>query len=253
MAAYIESLERPGDAILLNAPNQWEVFTYYHHERVPVYPVARSRPLDQAQVLAELESIAAKHDRLFVLYWAVDESDPERVVERWLATHTYKASDAWYGDVRLAVYGVPESADDVEIQEPLRDVMLGDRIALRGYALHPNPCQPGDILQVTLFWGVRTAPEARYKVFLHLLDGAGQLVSQRDSEPGDGMDLTTSWNPARGVFPDHYGVWIPEALPAGEYTLLCGMYHVSGAPRLDITVDGQPAGDALELGTLVVQ
>jgi hypothetical protein len=253
IAAYVESIELPGDAILLNAPNQWEVFTYYHHERVPVYPLCRSRPLDEAQVMAELESITAAHDRLFVLYWAVDESDPERIVERWLASHTYKASDRWYGDVRLAVYAVPESLDRVEIEKSLADVMLGDRIALRGYTLRPNPAQRGDIIQVTLFWRAQAKPEARYKVFLHLVDGTGQLVSQHDSEPGDGMDLTTGWSPEKGVFFDRYGLWIPETSTAGEYALLCGMYHVSGTPRLAITANGQPAGDALQLATIVVQ
>ena len=63
IAAYVESIEREGDAILLNAPNQWEVFTYYHHQHVPVYPLNRTRPPIEARGVAELEEIAAKHDR----------------------------------------------------------------------------------------------------------------------------------------------------------------------------------------------
>ena len=44
IAAYIQALGRPGDAILLNAPGQQEVFGYYYHGNLPVYPLPESRP-----------------------------------------------------------------------------------------------------------------------------------------------------------------------------------------------------------------
>jgi mannosyltransferase len=253
IAAYVESIEREGDAILLNAPNQWEVFTYYHQQHVPVYPLCRTRPPVEAAVVAELKEIAANHSRLFALYWAVEESDPERVVERWLEAHTFKAMDTWYGDVRLVVYAVPEALDEVDIEHMLPGVRLGEAIALRGYALAPEDIGQGDILQVVLFWEALGVPGGRYKVFLHLVDGSGRIVSQYDSEPGDGMNLTTNWSPDQGVFRDRYGLLVPSTLPDGEYRLLVGMYDVSGAPRLPIVTDGQPAGDTLYLDTIEIR
>ncbi|HKZ69586.1 MAG TPA: glycosyltransferase family 39 protein, partial [Anaerolineales bacterium] len=67
IARHLDSIAKPGDAILLNAPNQWEVFTYYHPDTANVFPIATSRPLNVPEQIAELESIAAKHDRLFVI------------------------------------------------------------------------------------------------------------------------------------------------------------------------------------------
>ena len=253
LAADVQSVQREGDAVLLNAPNQWEVFTYYYRRGVPVYPLCDSRPPVEEEVVAKLEEIATNHTRLFVLYWAVDESDPERIVERWLEAYTFKATDTWYGDVRLTVYAVPEALGAVEMGEELASVRIGDRIALRGYALAPSDPRAGDVLRVTLFWKALDVPGGRYKVFLHLVDGDGQIVSQHDGEPGDGMNLTSDWQPDRGVFPDRYGLLVPASVAGGDYRLLVGMYDVSGAPRLPITVDDQPVGDALVLATVQIQ
>jgi hypothetical protein len=253
IAAYVESIEREGDAILLNAPNQWEVFTYYHHQHVPVYPLNRTRPPVEAEVVVELEEIAARHDRLFALYWAVDESDPNRIVERWLETHTFKAADTWYGEVRLVTYAVPDALETVEMEQSLADVRFGEAIALRGYTLAPGAVRKGDILQVTLFWEALSVPADRYKVFVHLVDAGGEIVAQYDGEPGHGMALTTGWSPDRGRFPDRYGVLVPVTLPDGAYQLLVGMYHVTGVPRLSVAVDGQPSGDSFHLATIHIE
>jgi len=252
MAQDIASVEREGDAVLLNAPNQWEVFTYYYRGHAPVYPVCRSRPPQEAEVRAELEAIAAEHDRLFALYWATDESDPKRIVERWLEEHAFKASDEWYGDVRLVTYALATEAG-VAPERRLEDTVLGEQIALRGlrgYSVSPNPVHRGDILQVTLYWEALAPISERYKVFVHLVDGEGRIVSQVDSEPGDGMNLTSLWRPEYGVFGDRYGVLVPAGAAPGTYRLLVGMYHVDGAPRLPITAGGEQVGDALPLGVV---
>ena len=45
IAQRIQKNARAGDAILLNAPNQWETFTYYHRDDSNVFPLARVRPV----------------------------------------------------------------------------------------------------------------------------------------------------------------------------------------------------------------
>ena len=253
IAALITSVEREGDAVLLNAPNQWEVFTYYYRGHATVYPLCRSRPPDEEQVGAELETIVAQHGRLFVLYWATEESDPERIVERWLASNAFKAADTWYGDVRLAVYGAEGEEGDPAEARSLEDVLLGDAIALRGYTLAPSQVRRGDILQVTALWEALDVPTGRHKVFVHLVDADGRVIAQVDGEPGDGMNLTSNWDPRQGVFPDRYGVFVPVALASGEYRLLMGMYEVSGAPRLPVEVDGVRVGDVFPLAGVEIQ
>ena len=101
MAAQIAAENHPNAAIILNAPNQWEVFTYYHDEaNAPVYPLPRGFP-DPAQLEPELAQVVDRYDRLYVLFWGDAQQDPERLVERWLDQHAFKAREEWVQDVRF--------------------------------------------------------------------------------------------------------------------------------------------------------
>jgi mannosyltransferase len=259
IAADIAALARPGDAarrsdaIILSAPNQWEVFTYYYPDQ-NVYP-APYRP-DRSEVETFLESIIVgesgvgrlPHRRLFVLYWGDAESDPHRFVETGLSSHAYKAGDQWYGRVRLATYGVASLPE-----EPLvaLDARFGEAIRLRGYALPEGRLTPGDILPVTLFWEAQAPMAERYKVTIQLLDGAGQLVAQYDSEPRAGLMPTTIWNPDQPVV-DRYGAPLPPNLPSAHYTLIVGLYHLTTGERLPVTLNGELVGNHLALSQIQV-
>ncbi len=249
IAQYISALEKQGDAVLLNAPNQWEIFTYYYKGDALVYPLPRSRPLDEAQTTDELTEIAAEHNRIFAVLWAVDESDPGRFVEGWLAERAYKALDTWYGGVRLAIYAVP-TAPPEEIRHPL-DARLGDEVALLGYNLLTREVEAGDILPFTLFWQAQAQPQERYKVFVHVLDEAGHIVGQQDSEPGDGLNITTSWQPGETVA-DNYGILIRPGTPPGQHRIEVGMYSPASGQRLAVSEGGQARGDHLVLDSIEV-
>lgn len=249
IAQYISALERRGDAVLLNAPNQWEIFTYYYKGDSPVYPLPRSRPLDEAQTADELTEIAAEHNRIFAVLWAVDESDPGRFVEGWLVERAYKALDTWYGGVRLVIYAIP-TAPPREVQNPL-DVKLGEEIALLGYNLLAREVEAGDILPLTLFWQALAQSTERYKVFVHLLDEASHIVGQQDSEPGDGLNITTIWQPGETVA-DNYGVLIRPGTPPGEHRIEVGMYNPISGQRLTVSEGGQDRGDHLLLDSITV-
>lgn len=250
IAADIRAMARPGDGIILNAPNQWEVFTYYYRQGVPVYPIPRARPPRADAVAAELERIAADHARrrLFAIYWGEVEADPARLVESWLAAHAYKTGDRWYGRVRVAVYGLESLPEEPAV--PL-DVHFGETIRLQGYAVGEGPFAPGDVVPVTLFWEANAVLSERYKVFLHLLDAGGSLVAQTDAEPLGNLMPTTVWVPGK-VLTDRHGVLLPQDLPAGDYALVAGLYHLITAERMPVVVGEGPSGDHLSLGSVTV-
>ena len=181
--------------------------------------------MTEADVAAELSVIAAQHDRLYVLYWGDAQQDPQRWVERWLDEHTFKATDEWVKDVRFVVYAVP--AEPAAAMETAVSIPFGPSITLQGYTLGQTTLAPGDIAQVTLFWQTAVPLAARYKIFLHLVDETGNLVAQRDSEPGGNLKPTTIWPPGE-VISDHHGLLLPADLPPGEYTLLLGLYDDAG-------------------------
>jgi len=245
IAADIAALGRPGDGVILNAPNQWEVFTYYYRGDLPLYP-APYHPTPE-QVGEWLAPILSSHQRLFVLYWGDREADPERRMENLLADRAYLAWGRWYGRVRVALYGLGPLPEEPRVEIRAR---FGPHILLHGYAVGEGPFAPGDVVPVTLFWEA-DAPPDRYKVFLHLMDRAENLVAQNDSEPRGDLSPTFIWSVGERVT-DRHGVYLPPNLPPGTYRLRVGMYRMDTGERLPLLLDGVEAGDALELGEVVV-
>lgn len=239
IAAYLQAVGKSGDAIVLNAPGQNEVFGYYYQGNLPVYPLPEDRPLDPETTESALASLARPASRVFAILWATEESDPERFVESWLDERTYKALDTWYGNVRLAVYAVPAhtpSEPDHSLDLDLLSGENGDKITLVGYSLLNDRLAAGDIAQLTLFWQADRTPSRRYKVFVHALDEADQIVGQRDAEPGGGARLTTDWQPGELVA-DNYGLPIHPATPPGRYRIEVGLYDPETGQRL-LTPEG---------------
>jgi 4-amino-4-deoxy-L-arabinose transferase-like glycosyltransferase len=225
IAADIATVAAPNTAIILNAPNQWEVFTYYYPDR-DVYPTPyHPTPDDTERYLAPL---AERYQRLFVLYWGDAESDPQQLVERWLAANTHKATDTWYGRVRLATYAVASLPDE---SATVLDAPLGESIQLNGYAVAGDSFAPGDVLPVLLLWEAETPIPERYKVTVQVLDAAGQLVAQHDSEPSGGFAPTDGWVPGQVVV-DRHGVLLPTDLAPGHYSLVVALYNTVGGERL---------------------
>ena len=248
MAGRIASDAPPDAGIILNAPNQWEAFTYYYRGDASVYPLPRGRA-DEAILEPELEAIAAAHDRLYVLYWGDGQRDPEQIIEHWLDGHTYKASEEWVGDVRFAIYSVPDAERSIPMTMAGAEFagLDGEAITLREFGYWPRDALSGEIVQVRLLWSADERPSRPYKVFLHLLDNSGQPVAQRDSEPVGGFRPTVTWQPDE-VIEDNYGLALPADLTAGTYELRLGLYDAFD-PARRLAVGDQ---DGLTLGSVIV-
>ena len=245
IAQRIRQEARLDDAILLEAPNQWEAFTYYYGDEANVIPLARVRPVTEQAAAQELSQITARYQRLFVLYWAETEPDPNRYVERWLNANTYKASESWFGTVRLAVYAAPATL--AAHPDHALDVRFGDAIRLEGYSLAADSVVPGDTLQLALFWQAQAPIAVRYKVFVHVLDASDRIIAQVDREPGGELVPTTIWQPGQTIV-DRYGVPIPQDAAPGRYRIAVGLYGFDGA-RLGVQ---GTALDRVILGEVVV-
>lgn len=245
MAAVIAANPRPGDAIILDAPNQEEVFRYYYRGDAPVYTLPPGLGGNDAETLAAVRGIIEEYQRIFVLFWGEAERDPNHVVETTLDHETYEAGqDVWYGDVRLARYVTPVDITNIT---PV-NTKFGDFITLVGYALNGSTAAPGDVLQILLDWQTNAVLGVRYKVFVQLLNSNGVLAAQRDSEPGGGSAPTTSWQPGDPVI-DRHGVALPEDLNPGPYSLIVGLYNIDD-PNQRLPVG---EGDYMTLATIQVR
>jgi len=241
---FIDAHERAGDGILVNAPGQIDVVRYYWRGNQQLFLLPRMRPPDPTATRADVDEMLGKTERLFAIYWATDQSDPARLVETRLAERAFKARDEWHGNVRLALYGIAPSSRDVP--QPL-DARFGDTMTLTSYQLDARRARAGDVLTLTLHWRVEQTPNARYKIFVHLLDASGRVIAQRDGEPLADLRPTTTWR-AGETLADNYGVLIEPDTSPGDYRVAIGVYRAEDGARVPV---GE--SDHLILGTVRVQ
>ncbi len=252
IARLIQTDARPGDAVLFNAPNQWEVFTYYHRperELAPAIPLTY-HPADDGVVEAQMRQIVEAHARLFVLYYGERESDPDGRYERWLAHNAFKADEQWVGNIRLAVY-----ATRLLSATPAVTATFGDAIRLENALVTLDAQSSGGLIALELSWRARAHLDARYKVFVHVGAPDAPPVAQNDAEPAGGLRPTDTWQPDE-VIVDRRAVWLKPGTPPGRYGIFLGLYDSATGQRLPVTVvagAGAMQGDRLLLGEIEIE
>ena len=256
----IEREERGNPAIILNAPNQWEVFTWYAGVDGPrtLYPLPQNHWSDEKR-RSETEVILAEHRFVYALFWGFEGFDPNRIVERTLDEQAFKSTDEWYGDVRLVTYAVledfslpssnnpPDFEPKLEFIKPMSFDSSGmslDQVELSSFTVRPD-----EVLGLALIWTSTQQINERYKVFVQLLNSDGVLVAQRDAEPVGNLKPTDGWVVGEEVI-DQHGLLIPADLPAGDYQLVVGLYETL-PPNRRLT-HGEKRDDFVDLGTITV-
>jgi hypothetical protein len=118
---------------------------------------------------------------------------------------------------------------------PAPEAVFGDVMQLVTDRLEPAQARGGDKVTVHLRWRAGATMQQAYKVFVHVLDPAGEhVVAQRDAEPQDGHAPTTGWVVGE-VIDDEYAVTLPAGLTAGEYPVEVGVYDARSGDRLQVS------------------
>ena len=116
-------------------------------------------------------------------------------------------------------------------------VPSGAEIALLGYKARPDE----EGMELTFYWQANGEVETDYEVFLHLLDAEGEVITQADSPPVQGVYPTSMWEPGRLIGDVHSVTLPPGSVPAA---IRVGMYDLATLQRLPgFDVDGQPLPD----------
>jgi len=129
-------------------------------------------------------------------------------------------------------------------------VDLDSGLTLLGYDA-PAAARAGDTITLTTYWAFRSVPVNEqgvgHSLFNHLLDAAGEKVAQRD---GFGLP-ERYWREGR-VLVQWFELPLPGDMPAGDYTLLTGMYRLSDFTRNRVLDQGDAVEDAVPLGSIHV-
>jgi hypothetical protein len=239
--AHIEAHHRPGDAILTITPYHYQIPMNRYKGRLPIYGFSLDEPPLEEEAIPLLNTIFSRHPRLWLVTAGIPPAHPPNGIEKWLAQRAYKASDRWLDDFRLSLYATPSQVK--EFQEVT--YRFGSAIELVGWYLEEG--LHNQVLRVSFLWRANASPQEDYVVFVHLVNDRGQIVAQRDAKPQDGYRATSTWTKGQQI-EDHYGLLIPENIPAGEYSLLIGLYDEATGARLEVRGDGDRAlGDSLTL------
>lgn len=249
IAQYMQTAAQPASTlVVLNAPGQQEVWRYYqelYQLTLPTLALPQQRPPEPTTTLATLASAVAGRETVYALFWAMDEADPDRLVERWLDQQAFKGIDSWQGNLRFVTYSLPTHLHCTTLTPPAR---FGEAILLT------ERCQPlppsvtaGDVALVGLRWQSLAPLGQRYKVTVQVLNSRNNVVAQRDSEPVGNSLPTDQWSVGQTVV-DNHGVLIPPGTAPGVYRLILALYDPNTGERLRLS----PADDSMALGELAI-
>jgi hypothetical protein len=153
----------------------------------------------------------------------------------------------------VPAYAAPSKIELDAITQPL-DVTFNGQIELLGAKIDRVAAQPGDPIEVTLYWRANQRLDRDYVEFVHLLDNRGILIAQRDTWPGRGMYPTTLWQPG-DVIADTLYLYVPDGSYAPDTAeIKVGLYEQDG-PRLP-AMDAQGLSvvdDAVPLGPVTIE
>ena len=128
-------------------------------------------------------------------------------------------------------------------------VQVGDVAQIVAADVAPSPLVPG-YLDVTIYWLALKENATDYHVFVHVVDGAGQVAAQHDGFPVGGFTPTTRWR-AGEIIKDAYHIQLPPDLPPGAYTVKAGMYAYADVIQNLPTTPPQP-DDRVDLGAVTL-
>jgi hypothetical protein len=133
-------------------------------------------------------------------------------------------------------------------QEPAYplNARLADSIALVGHDRSPRNPQPGQTLQVNLYWRPLRPLDKEYHSYVHMVDGQGNLIAQSDQQPGGLYYPSTLWQPGEHLRDDHL-LAVPDDAQPGVYRLLAGLYTLPGNGSVE------PLGEPVEIGLVAIK
>ncbi|MCB8943946.1 MAG: DUF2142 domain-containing protein [Ardenticatenaceae bacterium] len=141
-----------------------------------------------------------------------------------------------------------EPADTSAVPNPLNQ-NFNNEIRLVGYEYDRRQAQPGDTVNVTLYWQAIGQP-ADYEVQVHVLNEGGGLKETADRQPNP---PTSQWQPGQS-YQTHHNLILPHNLAPGSYNIHVALLDTTSQTRQNIVgEDGHWLDDHLLLSKIYVE
>jgi hypothetical protein len=132
---------------------------------------------------------------------------------------------------------------------------LANGIALTGYELYQGVAQPpgrGHRAGLYLHWRAAAPVAQSLKVFVHVFNADGQLVTQHDSAPALWTYPVERWAVGETVVDFHPLLFPPEVGP-GPFTVRVGFYDPATGARIPVQAAEAMADDAIVVTQVLVE
>lgn len=222
------SVHLPADTMRI-AQNFPDPTLWYYYKGDVSHVVLPPGPHDEAGARAAVQQLQDKGvERILLPLQPAPNWDSHGIAAAALATTYTPVYEVSVGVWPVQIYVAPPTT-----LTPL-NIQFKNGVMLTGFSLQPATLTSSNVLAVHLGWqGDAAALTGSEKVFVQLLDAAGQLVAQDD------RPLPLQARQVAMTTKATYGILLPITLQAGEYQLIAGLYDPAqpGAPRV-LTVDG---------------
>ncbi|MAG35281.1 MAG: hypothetical protein CL878_03400 [Dehalococcoidia bacterium] len=251
ITAHIAALERDGDVVLLTGP--WQAWYYDHYYSGMLFhhvlPTTAPPAVDQEAADTVLADLASSHERLWLALAGLAQSDPERLVERWLLTHAWQGSRQAFDTGELSVFKL--HSDKLEAQ--LRPARFGGALELASGLMEVHEVVSGDVAPFTLRFRALRELDRDYRASLRLVGWDGRRLAKDfdlRTTPLTGQP-TSSWVP-NGEVEVRQGLWLPVGLAPGTYEVQLVVYDGASLQPLAPPWPGDPNSGAAVVGLLDV-
>jgi hypothetical protein len=229
---YLRSQAQADDVVVQMSVDP--AFGFYYD--APALDIALPAEPDQppAEIIRILQDFSSSHRSL----WLVGQTFPDwpnvGVVERWTQENMQLVRSTQTAGLHIQQF-MPWEVRDAEIERtPLAS--FSDVVELVGVHVFTPP-EPTGELTIWAYWHPLETTETPLKVFVHLIGVTNPatgtpLWAQDDQSPQDGRAHTTNWTPA-AVYRDVYVLSV-ASVPAGDYTLVIGLYDPATGERLSV-------------------
>jgi hypothetical protein len=226
MSGVMMGLAGPTDLFAMGTPDAGHCYyAEYYYDRslgcalIPEYP---TQSLAAAE--AQLDGLLARHTVIWYLDFYNPAWDPLRVADEALSRRA-----VWLGNEALAgrTLRLYTSAASVEQQARPVQARFGTVAQLEGLWT-----TRGEALHLVLLWrALADKPDLNAKIFVHLLDGSGQLVAQDDGIPVSWTRPLATWRIDEQLL-DVHSLLPPAGTPPQDWSLRVGLYEADSLVRL---------------------
>ena len=230
-------LAGPTDVFGFGTPDDAHCYySNYYFERKLGCELLPRYPTQAADELAgQVKDLLSKHAVLWYRDFYNVTWDPNHVADQAFARAALNLGTDVVGGSKLRLYTSP---DTVVRNQQTSAARFGNAAELEGVWI-----VRGNALHVVLIWrALADHPMVDAKVFIHLLDGSGQIVAQDDGVPVSWTRPLNTWQRNEQLL-DVHTLSLPAEAQLNDWSLRVGLYDQATTirlPAVDSTGNGLP-------------